>query len=50
MFEQIWSLSNSGSPCFANRSEKTTVWIVSLSLVWAVAQCAIDKQVAHFMS
>jgi len=51
MFEQIWSLGDSGSTCFANRSEKTTVWVVSLSLVqWAVAQCAIDKQAAHFMS
>lgn len=50
MFEQIWSLGNSASPCFGIKSENTTVWIVSLSLVQlAVAQCAVDRQVAHFM-
>jgi hypothetical protein len=49
MFEQIWSLGNSESPCFGIKSEKTTVWIVLLSLVqWSVTQCAIDKQAAHF--
>jgi hypothetical protein len=39
MFEQIWSVGNSESPCFGIKSEKTTVWIVALSLVhWAIAQ------------
>lgn len=50
MFEQIWSLGNSESPDFGIKSEKTTVWIVLLSLEqWAVAQYAVDKLAAHFL-